>query len=69
MENKEYVKIEKKYRSIRKKYLADALAFLGFRYYKYTNEDGISYSFEDTENLKYAIDSLMSLKSNCENRI
>ena len=57
---------EKKYRAVKKKYLADALAFLGFRYYKYSNEDGISYSFEDTEKLKYAIDALMQIKHNCE---
>lgn len=56
---------EKKYRSVKKKYLADALAFLGFEYYKFSNEDGISYSFEDTQKLKYAIDALMQIKRNC----
>jgi hypothetical protein len=56
---------EKKYRSVKKKYLADALAFLGFKYYKFSNKEGISYSFEDTDKLKYAIDALMQIKQDC----
>lgn len=47
---------------IKKKYLADALSYLGFKYYKYSNVDGISYSFEKTNSFVDALNELLKLK-------
>ncbi|AQS09661.1 hypothetical protein CLOBY_17920 [Clostridium saccharobutylicum] len=58
--------MEIKYKNIRKKYLADALSFLGFRYMKFDNENGKEYSFEDNKKLQYAFEELIRLKKELE---
>ncbi|URZ18785.1 hypothetical protein [Clostridium felsineum] len=50
---------EEKYYIIKKKYLADALSFLGFRYYKFNN---VNYSFINTNKFREALTSLTDLK-------
>lgn len=53
-----------KYFIVRKKYLADALSFLGFKYYKFTNSDGsIYYSFENSGRFNDAMTELLSLQN------
>ena len=53
-----------KYYEIRKKYLAEALSFLGMRYFKFNKEDGaVIYSFENTENFNIALNELTKLKN------
>lgn len=56
-----------KYFEIRKKYLAEALSYLGFKYYKFTNADYTMYSFEDTDNFKLALNDLLRLKDKYTN--
>ena len=52
-----------KYTIIDKKYLADALSFLGLRYMIYDKEDGRKvYSFEDNEKFKYTLAKVLDLK-------
>jgi len=52
-----------KYTMIDKKYLADALSFLGLRYMIYDKEDGRKvYSFEDNEKFKYTLARVLDLK-------
>lgn len=52
-----------KYTIIDKKYLADALSFLGLRYMIYDKEDGRKvYSFEDNEKFKYTLARVLDLK-------
>lgn len=54
---------DKTYRVIKKKSLAEALNFLGFRYFKYQGEDGnFVYSFEETESFIETIEKLLKLK-------
>lgn len=53
----------KKYYEIRKRYLAEALSFLGFRYFKFTNDGNIIYNFKDTESFRSALTQLNILKS------
>lgn len=56
------------YYEVRKKYLAEALNFIGFRFYKFTNSKGETvYSFEDTEKFKRAINGLFELKQSINN--
>ena len=55
------------YRVIHKKYLAEALSFLGFRYYKFNGYDQddkqiIKYSFIETPDFNNAVDELLMLK-------
>ena len=52
-----------KYFEIRKKYMADALSYLGFRYFKFNDHEGISYSFEDNEKFREALNDLLGLKN------
>jgi len=52
-----------KYFEIRKKYMADALSYLGFRYFKFNDPEGISYSFEDNEKFREALNDLLGLKN------
>lgn len=52
-----------KYFEIKKKYLAEALAFLGFRYYKFCTPECTMYSFVDTEEFRSALNELLKLKS------
>lgn len=51
------------YFEVRKKYLAQALSFLGFKYYKFTcNEGYVLYSFAETNEFKDALNDLLHLK-------
>jgi len=52
-----------KYFEIKKKYMADALSYLGFRYFKFNDPEGISYSFEDNEKFREALNDLLGLKN------
>ena len=55
--------MEIKYTNIKKKSLAYALNFLGFRFYIFTNNEGITvYSFEETEQFKKALAGLLELR-------
>lgn len=57
-----------KYTIIDKKYLADALSFLGLRYMIYDKEDGRKvYSFEDNEKFKYTLARVLDLKKEINN--
>jgi len=48
--------------NINKKYLADALSWLGFRYYKYNTSSGVIYSFERTDEFLEAMRQLIEFK-------
>jgi len=52
-----------KYYKINSKYLAYALSFIGFKFYKF-NEDngGVRYIFENSEVLQDSIEKLVELK-------
>lgn len=55
--------MENKYTIIDKKYLADALSFLGLRYFIFNKEDGRKvYSFEDNEKFHYTLAKILDLK-------
>jgi len=53
----------KKYYDVRKKYLADALSYLGFKYFKDGFKENTIYSFEDTELFRTAMTELNNLKN------
>lgn len=55
-----------RYTIIRNKYLANGLAFCGFKYLKYTNEvtGKIEFSFEETDKLKEAIHIINQIRIN-----
>ncbi|WP_035290216.1 hypothetical protein [Clostridium sp. KNHs214] len=57
MEKKEYIQV-------RNKYLAEALAFFNFKYYKFNDKETckIIYSFENTKNLNEMKDKLIRMK-------
>ena len=53
------------YRIIHKKYLAEALSFLGFRYYKFHDESDpgtVKYSFVETDDFNKAVNEILTLK-------
>ena len=50
------------YCSLKKKYLAESLSFLGFHYFKDGFGEDTIYKFEDTDNLRLAILELNKLK-------
>lgn len=50
------------YYIIRKKYLAEAIAYLGFRYYKECEGRDTIYKFNDTIEFRQALTELMQLK-------
>ncbi|EJO5347014.1 hypothetical protein NRP93_001080 [Clostridium botulinum] len=52
----------KEYYEIRKKYLAEGLAFLGYRYFKEGFGKDTIYKFKNTENFRQALTGLMELK-------
>ncbi|SMC19408.1 hypothetical protein SAMN02745134_00822 [Clostridium acidisoli DSM 12555] len=54
--------MENEYYEIKKKYLAFALSFLGFRYFVFNDADGDKYSFENTEKFQLALDGLLKLR-------
>lgn len=58
--------MDKEYIEIKNKYLAEALAFFNFKYYKFNNvQTGKTiYSFKNTEELKRMKDKLMKMKRN-----
>lgn len=60
--------MNKKYTTIEKKYLAEALSFLGFKYYKYGEGKEIEYSFEETDKFKFALGELLKLRNKLNNR-
>lgn len=64
MENKEYYIIENRY-------LAEALAFMKFRYYKFKGDKGFTvYGFKDTEKFRQAMNGLFDLRKEiCNNEI
>lgn len=48
-----------------KKYLAESLSFIGFRYYKFNNDkttNVMTYAFDNTKELRAAIEEIMSLR-------
>jgi len=52
-----------KYTNIKKKSLADALNFLGFRYYKFQNDKGETvFSFIENVNFLKALKGLLELR-------
>ena len=55
-------KYNNKYTQINKKYLAEALSFLGFRYYKFNDDGQTVYSFENTEKFSKALVKLLQLR-------
>lgn len=55
--------MEKKYYEIKKKYLAFALSYLGFRYYKFGTGEDTLYSFENTDEFRQALTGLTDLKN------
>lgn len=52
---------------VRKKYLADALSYLGFRYFKKGFGEDTIYTFEKTEKFTKAITKLNLLKEEINN--
>ncbi len=56
-----------KYYVTSNKYLAQSLAYLGFRYYKYNNTDTMYYSFNNTIELMKVIKALAELKQKYRN--
>lgn len=57
----------KKTYTVRSKYLADALAFLGFKYKAQGGRDRIVFEFEDTEKFRKYLTAITSLKQQAEN--
>lgn len=51
------------YYEIRKKYLAEAIAWLGYRYWKEGYGKDTIYKFKDTEEFRNALTGLMQLKN------
>lgn len=56
--------MEQKYFEVKNKYLAEALAFFGFKYLKF--DDGLTnkkiYSFQDSEEIRRLMSKLISMK-------
>lgn len=52
----------KEYYQTKNEYLAKALNFLGFKYYKFNNETGIIYSFKITEDFNEVKEKFFELK-------
>lgn len=53
----------KNYYEIRKRYVADALSWLGYRYKKEGYGKDTIYKFEDTEEFNRALSGLMELRN------
>ncbi|MEL5897279.1 hypothetical protein AAGC94_04245 [Clostridium sporogenes] len=53
----------KEYYEIRKKYLAEGLAFLGYRYFKEGFGKDTIYKFKNTKEFNIALNELMKLKN------
>ena len=52
----------KKYFAIGEKTTAEALNYLGFKYLKFTDEDNVTYSFENTKEFQEARNELWQLR-------
>lgn len=61
MKNDTYVK-PKQY-EIKKLYLANALSYLGLRYWKNGSGEDVTYNFDDTEEFRLALTELTKLKN------
>lgn len=48
--------------------MAQAMSYLGYRYYKYNTEKGVVYSFERTPQFMDALHELVNLKKNYGNK-
>ena len=58
--NKDYI--------VENKYLAEALAFMGFRYYKFIGNKGFTvYGFKDTDDFRNAMNGLFDLRKKLNN--
>lgn len=56
--------MEKKYYHVNKKYMADALNYLGFRYYIFSNyQNETVYSFIDDDKFRIALTGLTQLRN------
>lgn len=53
---------DKKLYRVRSEYLANGLSFLGFRYRKFGYGKDTIFTFEDTEELRRVVDTLLALK-------
>ena len=47
--------------------MAQALSYLGYRYFKYNTENGVIYSFERTPEFMEALHALIEIKKDYEN--
>lgn len=56
-----------KYFEIRKKYLAEGLAFLGFSYLKFGYGADMTYGFEDTDKFQIALKKYIELRNELNN--
>jgi len=52
---------------VKKKYLAEALSFLGFKYFKKGFGENTIYTFENTEKFSKALHELTLLKNKIKN--
>ena len=53
---------------IKNRYLAEALAFMGFKYYKFDGDEGFTlYGFKDTEKFRSAMNGLFDLRKRIRN--
>lgn len=59
----ETINQEKKYFETDSVYIANTLSFLGFRYYKFTNEGKQAYSFINSDELQLAVNKMFKLKN------
>lgn len=55
--------MDKDYYEIRKKYMAESMAFLGYKYWKDGFGKETIYKFEDTKEFREALTGLMELKN------
>ena len=61
--------MDKKYEIIKNSYLANGLAFCGFKYQKYQNDEGNTvYSFKNSEELQFAIKGILNIRHTLEDK-
>lgn len=51
-----------KYYEINKPYLANSLCYLGFKFFKFNDEDRTRFSFKNTEEFQEALNELLELR-------
>lgn len=62
--------MDKKYEIIKNSYLANGLAFCGFKYQKYQNDEGKTvFSFINSKELQEAIKTILNIKHKNADRI